>query len=176
MAYPVGEIICNENGDWWAVGVPDHDDRWRATVAREILSTADADCYGGFLLSHSKADRRSVLRPMSEPTPDSPMLDRLTAALVSARRAATQVEKNAPDDGGSCNIDTCVVLLPRVRAKTIESASRMAGTFVDRKKPSEWWVWLGGGAQASLRTRRMEAGAKALKAAGFDAYVWYKAD
>lgn len=113
---------------------------------------------------------------MSEPTLDSPMLDRLTAALVSARRAAIQAERDDPNDGGSCNLDTCLVLLPRVRAKTIELASRMAGISVDRKKTSEWWVWLGGGAQASLRTRRMEAGAEALKAAGFDAYVWYQAD
>jgi hypothetical protein len=101
----------------------------------------------------------------------------LTDALRAAKEAADQSERENSDDGGSCNMDTCVFYPTKgTRRTTVESASAAAGVSVDIKDHGGWWVWLGGGGQASLRTRRMEAAAKAIQAEGFDAYVWYQLD
>lgn len=72
------------------------------------------------------------------------------------------------NDGGTCNFDTPVLRLPRVRAVVVEAAAAEAGVNVSRSS------WLGGPAwfigvttkgQADRRTKMAEAAYRVLKAA-----------
>lgn len=102
----------------------------------------------------------------------------LIDALREAKLAADHAEGENPDDGGSANFDTTILILPRVHESTMRSVSEASGVRVERKTGSsgQWWVWLNGGAQGALRTRRVEAAAEALRLQGFDAHVWYALD
>lgn len=104
---------------------------------------------------------------------------RLTEALAAARDAARQEALNS-DDGGTANLDTCLLIVPRVSAAVIQAAAQAAGVRVDRKErtrwwPACWWVWVHEG-QGSMRTRMAEAAKAALEAHGFESSVWYQMD
>ena len=97
----------------------------------------------------------------------------LTAAVAAARAAAP-----GPDDG-ACNFDSLMLSLPRWDAAKIEEAAKTAGirafdsTFCRRKV---WVFTVPCGGQAEKYTRQAEAMCKTMKAAGYDAHVWYRLD
>ena len=97
----------------------------------------------------------------------------LTAAVAAARAAAPG------PDGGTCNFDSLMLSLPRWDAAKIEEAAKTAGirafdsTFCRRKV---WVFTVPCGGQAEKYTRQAEAMCKTMKAAGYDAHVWYRLD
>ena len=104
---------------------------------------------------------------------------------VQALRSAFTIANDAAmlaapgDDGGTCNFDTCTLSLPHSRRAEVEEAA--AGTGIRAR--AEKWIgecfFLSSSAsvgQGFSRTRVAEAMRDALKAAGFDAMVYYQMD
>ncbi len=102
--------------------------------------------------------------------------DDLTKALRKASAAARAAQ--GTDDGGSCNLDSPVLTIPRMRESTAQFISDDSGVRIEKMsgRSGQWWVRTPTAGQAGMRTRMVEAAAKSLKADGFDCYVWYHAD
>lgn len=102
------------------------------------------------------------------------LADALKAAAASGTAAAM-----ASDDGGTCNMDAVCLSLPGWQRKKIEQAAKAAGVGC-----FEWNLWgckrfvfpIRVGAQGNARTAAAEAARDSLKAAGYDAGVYYQMD
>lgn len=102
--------------------------------------------------------------------------EQLTRALQAAKEAAEEFASS--EDGGTCNFDTAVFPLKQVGRKRLAAAEEASGVscYVQRWFGQQCvFVCIGSG-QANRRTRMAEAAAKALKARGLEATVYYQMD
>lgn len=103
--------------------------------------------------------------------------------LAEALKAAIQAAESIPciDAGGTCNLDSPEIRLPRWRESDVMQACSLADSrlYANKwtSKPSGTFVFGGFDVpQGVNRTRRVEAFASAIKAAGYDASVHYAID
>jgi len=103
----------------------------------------------------------------------------LVDAFKAARDAALQADPGEDCDTGTCNMDTPILRIPRVRFALIQEAAKEAQLDVSES------MWLGKRAiflyspmfgQALRRTMMAEAAKNALAAKGLDARVYYQMD
>ena len=110
------------------------------------------------------------------------MLDRVkfTAALKAAEAAALAIPiEGDGGDGGSCNFDTPYVTVPKgTRSSTIKECAEAAGVHVSPHytSASRWMVHVTTTGQGYRRTKGAEAARDALKANGFESFVYYAVD
>lgn len=116
------------------------------------------------------------------PKPERPLTGKYKA-LSDALRAAVQAGRAAqeadPEDGGTCNFDAPALSLPGWNGNLVKRAAQEAGTgcFVWTLYRSKFFVFSPRtGAQGNARTRNAEAMCAALKAAGYDASMYYQMD
>lgn len=92
--------------------------------------------------------------------------------LRKALAAGVAAEEEDPEDGGTCNLDSAAIYLPRWNARKVQQAAKEAGT-----RCSDWNLF---GqkhfvffpithAQANARSRNAEAVTKSLQSMGYDA-------
>lgn len=103
--------------------------------------------------------------------------DKLEADILTADKTAQAVTNK--EDGGTCNFDTPVINLGKLR-----KADRKRLAMLDwNVEPVESTVWKGWyyvfvtlDGQAACRTRMAQAAVKSLTESGWDAVVYYQAD
>lgn len=100
----------------------------------------------------------------------------LAEALKSAVEAARAAVEANPDDGGTCNMDTATIYLPRYDATMVENAGRSAGVYCSKWGKGEYHLVLPVGGQGYRQTVAAEAARDALKALGYSAGVYYMID
>lgn len=101
--------------------------------------------------------------------------DDLKKGLEAAKIA---VEAN-PEDGGTCNFDSPMLLLPRWKESLVQQAAAEAGThcFAHKMFSEKMYVFSArAGGQGNSRTRAAEAMCDSLKKAGYEAYMYYQMD
>lgn len=95
----------------------------------------------------------------------------LKAAVEAAQAAAAAI-----DDGGTCNMDSPMVWLPRWNAAKIKEAARAAGSGAYKHRGS-WWIFRTGVyAQGDPRTIAAKAASSLMEARGYKATVYYMMD
>lgn len=102
---------------------------------------------------------------------------KLAESLKAAVEAAKAVAGG--EDGGTCNFDSMMLAAPKWNQKFIEAAAKEAGirVFDTRIFRCKYYVFpVPFGGQGNARTRQAEAMAQAMKAAGYDASVFYQID
>lgn len=105
----------------------------------------------------------------------------LAAALLRAMEAAYNADPGEGNDGGSCNLDTPVLKLPRVPESVIEEAEKLSGIRFGHKMGG-WWkgfrfVFTPMLGQGNRRTAMSEAAYKSLKSEFGDfAQHWQQMD
>ena len=102
---------------------------------------------------------------------------KLTNDLIQAKNAA--IDAAVGDDGGSANLDTMTISLPRAREKKVLDAIKDAGLYCQGK--SEWigpryFIQPPAGGQGNSRVRAVDAMAKVMKVAGYDVLVYHRTD
>lgn len=102
--------------------------------------------------------------------------DKLRVDLMAAIAAGEEAERNSSNDGGTCNMDSAVLILPRWEAKKVEQAAREAEVCLFKKGSGVYLVMPRTYAQGYSRTRNAESVCASLKAAGYNAGMWYQMD
>lgn len=102
---------------------------------------------------------------------------KLAESLKAAVEAAKAVAGG--EDGGTCNFDAPMIPATKWNQKLIELSAKEAGirvfdTRICRHKYYIFSIPFGG--QGNARTRQAEAMAQVMKAAGYDASVYYQID
>ncbi|OMF35215.1 hypothetical protein BK133_10915 [Paenibacillus sp. FSL H8-0548] len=105
---------------------------------------------------------------------------KLTNDLREANQIACEAVKDS-DDGGTCNLDSCFLQIPRARETKVLDAIKAAGLYCRAKT---LWGWIGrgymikptSGGQGDKRTKAVEAMSKELKQRGWDVTTYYKMD
>lgn len=103
--------------------------------------------------------------------------EKLVNDLIEARKVAIAEGTRNKDDGGTCNFDTPIIHLPRVRKEKIKEIAEKAGVELYKWDSGTYHIcgdFLWG--QAYLRTRMAEAFEKSLADKGYDTYVYYAMD
>lgn len=103
--------------------------------------------------------------------------DKLTKDLIEAREACIEAGKG--EDGGTANLDSVFLTLPRWREEKVLEAIRKAGLYSRCKTK-----WIGEGymispikcGQGNSRARAMEAMKKVLSKKGYDVLGFYQMD
>lgn len=103
--------------------------------------------------------------------------DKLTKILAIAREASIEAGKG--EDGGTANLDSVFLRLPRWREKKVLEAIEKAGLYCGKKTQ-----WIGAGymispigcGQGNSRMRAMEAMKKVLSDNGYDVLGYYQMD
>lgn len=98
----------------------------------------------------------------------------LNAANVAAKLAADKT-----DDGGSANLDSAFLRLPRARESKVLEAIRTAGLYCREK-----CRWIGEGymitptvsGQGNKRTTAVEAFKRHMESCGWDVLIYYQVD
>lgn len=102
-----------------------------------------------------------------------PKVLQLAVALRAALDAANAIP--VEDMGGSCNLDSPIVKLPRWRREDVQSAAEIAGVYT-----SKWRRGFAFGGydsfQADNRMVKAEAFVRVMCEHGYDAYVHYAMD
>ena len=101
---------------------------------------------------------------------------KLTKDLINAKLAAIEAAKG--DDGGSANLDTVTIRLPRAREVNIKKAAKEAGVHVSK---IDWigvryFVFPPACGQGNARVRATEAMKKVLHEAGYETLMYSKID
>lgn len=103
----------------------------------------------------------------------------LASALESAKESGLEAGESLGNDWGTCNFDAPAVVLPRWSQKMVEAAAKKAGIgcFKWREMGAGCYVFpLRFGYQGNANTAAAEAAAESLKAAGYEAFVYYQMD
>lgn len=101
----------------------------------------------------------------------------LTAALIKAKEAALLFADT--EDGGTCNMDSPMLYLPRWRKADVEAAAAAADLRCCEFTGwgAKMWIICGGTyGQGNCRTTMAEAMYKSLKADGYEASMYYQMD
>ena len=102
----------------------------------------------------------------------------LTLAIRQADEAAREIASKT-DDGGTCNLDTVFLVLPRYNEERVEAAAKAAGCSARKTvwmRTPGYFISHNGGGQADKRSAATEAMSQSLKANGFDSHVYYAMD
>lgn len=104
---------------------------------------------------------------------------KLTEDLKQARELARLAAQG--EDGGTANLDTFVLKLPRARESKVLEAIQAAGCYCRGK--SHWsligtcyFVSSGYGGQGNAQTRAVEAMEKYMRSQGWESSIYYKMD
>lgn len=103
--------------------------------------------------------------------------DKLEADVCKANKTA-QVVTNK-EDGGTCNFDTPVINLGKLRKADRDRLAMLDWSIepVESKAWDGWYyVYVTLDGQANLRTRMAKAAVKSLTESGWEATVYYQAD
>ena len=104
----------------------------------------------------------------------------LTSDLKYAHSQACEEAINS-DDGGTCNLDSVFLRLPRIRESKALEAIKQAGLHCSGKRQ---WRFMGNGyflhpsvsGQGNRRTKGVEVMKNKLKELGWDVCVYYQMD
>ena len=101
---------------------------------------------------------------------------KLTEDLINARIAAEEAERG--DDGGSANLDTLTIKIPRAREDKVIEAAQKAGLHVSKQ---EWlgprfFVYPPKCGQGNSRVRATKAMKKVLVEAGYRCLMYERID
>lgn len=102
---------------------------------------------------------------------------KLTEDLIKARCFAEKAAKG--EDGGTANLDTMTIKLPRAKENKVIEAVKKAGLYTRGRRE-----WLGarffisppGGGQGNARNRAVEAMTKVMREAGWDVLTYCQMD
>lgn len=101
---------------------------------------------------------------------------KLTEDLIKAKLAGEEAAKG--EDGGTANLDTMTLKLPRANEKKVIEAVKKAGLYTSGR--SEWlgsrYFISGPGGQGNSRNRAVEAMSKVMRDAGWDVLIYYQMD
>ncbi len=109
-------------------------------------------------------------------------LDRYTILARDIKDAADYARRQSADvdDGGTCNFDGCVILLPRWSAGRVIDAAEAAGLFCSkgyyRGRCGEYTLDGSGNAQGYRRTAFAKALCGRLAELGYNTFVRYIID
>lgn len=104
----------------------------------------------------------------------------LTKDLRYANLCACEAARNS-DDGGTCNLDSVFLTIPRLREKAVIEAISNAGLYCSGKRQ---WSFMGNGyflnptvsGQGNRRTKGVEVMKNKLSELGWDVSVFYQMD
>jgi hypothetical protein len=101
---------------------------------------------------------------------------KLQETLIKAKMAAIKAAKG--DDGGTANLDTVTISLPRAREEKVIRAAADVGIHVSK---SNWlgvryFIYPPACGQGNARVRATEAMEKMLKEAGYDTLMYCRMD
>lgn len=102
---------------------------------------------------------------------------KLTDDLIKARIAAEEAAKG--EDGGTANLDTMTIALPKAKENKVIEAVKKAGLYTSGKTN-----WIGPRyfisppkcGQGNSRNRAVEAMTKVMREAGWDVLIYYQMD
>jgi UV DNA damage repair endonuclease len=94
----------------------------------------------------------------------------LLAIRIEAAKRIGQEAADAVDDAGSCNLDTLILNIPRLRADWFESYGIRVYRLGSYIAVSTYF------GMANKQQRGVEAMAKHLQSFGYPASVWYQMD
>lgn len=103
---------------------------------------------------------------------------KLTSDLIAANKAASEAIKGMPD-GGSANLDSVFLSVPRAQETKVLEAIRNAGLYCTGKRQ---WIGAGyfitptGAGQGDTRYKAVQVMTQHLREAGWDALAFQKAD
>lgn len=107
-------------------------------------------------------------------------LKKLVEDLKAAKAAAEAAVAANGEDGGTCNFDSAVLVMPRVNEQKLLQTMKDAGLDGYKLSGSFWRGCFSlstpSGGQANRRTRQAEAMGKALTAAGWQTRMYYQMD
>lgn len=93
------------------------------------------------------------------------------ATHVATAKTKAKEAADAVDDGGTANLDTLVIYLPRTREKSLIDAG------IEGYRLRGGWALRGfHHGQGQKQTAGVRAGAEYLRQHGYDATVWYQMD
>lgn len=103
----------------------------------------------------------------------------ITDILTAGREAAEALDP--PSDGGTCNMDSAMVRIPRIHGTTVEAAAEAAGVHVSKWNSLAGPVWSVSAdcetGQGARRTAYAEAMAQAMEEKihqlNREAYQWW---
>ena len=103
--------------------------------------------------------------------------ERLTEYLIDARLAAEEASKG--EDGGTANLDTMTIRLPRANEKKVIEVVKAAGLYTSGR--TQWMgpcYFIGPPrcGQGNSRVRANEAMHKIMKDAGYEALMYRRMD
>ncbi|OZV12289.1 hypothetical protein CIW83_09320 [Tissierella sp. P1] len=101
---------------------------------------------------------------------------KLTEDLIQARLAAEKAAEG--EDGGTANLDTMTIKLPRANEKKVIEAVKKAGLYTRGRR--DWlgprYFISGPGGQGNSNTRAVEAMTKVMREAGWNVLIYYQMD
>lgn len=101
---------------------------------------------------------------------------KLTEDLIKARIAGEEAAKG--EDGGTANLDSLTISLPRAREKNVIEAVKKAGLYTRGRR--EWigprYFISGPGGQGNSNVRATEAMAKVMREAGWSVLIYHQMD
>lgn len=103
--------------------------------------------------------------------------DKLTKDLIKAREAAIEAAKG--EDGGSANLDTMTIRLPRYREDKVIEAVEAAGLYTRGRTQwigTRYFIGPPGCGQGNSRYRAVQAMKNVMEEEGWDVLVYYQAD
>ena len=137
-----------------------------------------ADCETEYVILHSKSEATVLsdfahLRRTHRPDNEIPALSGKYAARAAGLAAAARVP-----DGGTCNLDSPAISLPRWRSALVEEAARQAGCGCYRWSTSgSVYVFpLHTPGQANKRETAAETATAYLQSQGYDALTYSQID
>jgi hypothetical protein len=101
---------------------------------------------------------------------------KLTANLIKAKEAAEEAAKG--EDGGSANLDTMTIKLPRANEKKVIEAVQAAGLHASKINwiGLRYFIYPPACGQGNSRVRATEAMKKVMQEAGWDVLMYCKID
>lgn len=105
-------------------------------------------------------------------------VDTLAEAFAKARDAALAADPGEGEDGGTCNLDTPTIKVPRVREAVMHEAAERAGISVSKINwfGVRYFVHVPMNGQAWRREKMADAASQSLKESGLDELQWQQCD
>ena len=103
--------------------------------------------------------------------------EKLTKDLIRAKEASVEAAKG--EDGGSANLDSLTIRIPRARESKVIEAVKNAGLYTRGRREwigSRYFISAPTGGQGNSNYRAVQAMDKVMSEAGWDTLVFYKMD
>lgn len=106
------------------------------------------------------------------------LITKLADSLLDANKVALEAFQD--NDGGSSNLDSCVIKLLRWKEEEVKEVSELSGVSLSDKLSGFWsgyrFVGVTMMGQGFCRTKMAEAAYKSLKSEGYDVCMYYSMD